>query len=190
MKTDTKTFTFLTALTLVLSIAAFSIKCFSQDLGERKRIYLLAAGGYTFPGLDMEGGHAELGMEARLFGKVHARLTVDYYWGNKQRLIEGETVLYAYGFNLYGLYKLNISETLCFALKAGAHYTTVKTRLSAFGVTFTARNSDPGGAAGGGFCWQVSNRLSIFAEAEAKHLLSNVPRTWANARLGFLIRFR
>ncbi|MCP5049036.1 MAG: hypothetical protein GY940_17835 [bacterium] len=172
---------------LSLVVLLVSTMMFSLPDGERKRIYLMTGAGYT---ASRFGGFCgELGVEVRLFGQVHACLLADYNSGSG---IEnnGETINYAYGLNLYALYKIHLSDTLSLNLKAGGHYTTIDSQVSAFGVTFDSVQASPGAALGVGVVLQFTNKLELYIDTVLKYLLVDEPWSWLKMQMGFRFRIR
>ena len=170
---------------LIIEFAAAS--AFSIPGGDRKRFFLFAGSGYASS--HPEGLLAEAGVEVRLFGNIHTRILFDYYTGRDMEK-DSKTLKHMYGITLYVVYKLQVSETIAFRLKVGGHYSRVRAEITALGITFTTTMADIGYCGGGGFSWQLSNQVYLYAEAAVKHLLLDEPWTWIKGQTGIMLRLR
>jgi hypothetical protein len=170
---------------LLIQFAAAS--AFSITGGDRKRFYLIVGSGYASS--HPEGLLMETGVEVRLFGNIHTRILLDYYFGNDVEK-DSMTLKHMYGITLYAVYKMQVSETIDFRVKLGGHYSRVRAEITALGLTFTTTMADIGYCGGGGFSWQLSNRFYLYAEAAVKHLLLDEPWTWVKGEIGLMLRFR
>jgi hypothetical protein len=182
-----KQFILIISLMLFVITAAAADDIIPRGSGERKQLFLIAGGGYasSYP----EGPTAELGVEVRLMGNIHARILVDHYFGNNTWK-NSTSVNHMYGISLYGVYKTKVSETVDFRLKLGGHYSRANARITALGITFTTSMADIGLAGGGGFSLQLSNTLYVYAEASIKYLMLDDPWTWVNGQMGLMFRLR
>lgn len=172
---------------LIILIAVSTVPVHSLLDGQRNQVYLLFGAGAATK--ELGGIQLEMGVEARLFGPVHARLLLDYNGGGQYGQ-DNEAILHSYGVNLYAIYKLELSETVSLRLKGGGQYTTVKGRTTVYGITLDTLQTDLGLCGGTGLAWQFGNRLWLFTEAEIKYLFSDTPRIWGNIQLGLFIRLR
>ena len=154
--------------------------------GSRRRIYLIGGTGWTFG--RMEGLSAELGVEMRLFGDVHAQLMLDYYSATRGVAHDGVTITQAYGISLYALYKIAVSETLNFNIKAGGHITVFDYEVGSFGILFDTTETEKGLCGGIGFDWLLGNRWGIYTDGTLKYLMVSQPWIWVKVQLG--VRFR
>jgi hypothetical protein len=170
---------------LIVQLAAAPV--FSIPGSDRKRFYLISGIGYASS--HPEGWLAEAGVEVQLFGNIHTRILLDYYPG---REIEKDSVTlkHMYGISLYVVYKLQVSETIDFRLKVGGHYSRIRAEITALGITFTTTMADIGYSSGGGFSWQLGNKVYLYAEAAVKHLLLDEPWTWVKGDVGIMFRLR
>ncbi len=172
----------------ILLLVASSLS--AVELGdERKRIYLIGGIGYCTSSVN-EGLGAELGAEVRLFGKVHARLMLDYFDNRSGDRKNGELIDYSAAINLYALYKVRLSDTWNFHLKLGGIYSSIKSDITAFGVTYSARETHYGIGAGLGLEWQLSNRFYVYFAGTAKYILTDNPTTWVIFTGGILYRLK
>lgn len=128
-------------------------------------------------------------MEVRLFGKIHARVLLDHYAGNNTQK-DSETVKHMNGATLFAVYNMQLSEKVEFRLKAGGHYTSIRTEITVLGLTFTSTKANIGYSAGAGFTLQLSNKVYLYAEITAKHLLLDEPWTWVKGQMGVMFRLR
>ncbi len=171
-------------LSIVLFMAAAVL---AVPGGDRNRFYLL--GGLGYASSHPAGIQVETGVEVRLFGKVHARILLDHYFGdNTQR--ESEILKHMNGISLFAVYKVPVTETVDFRLKLGGHYANIRSRITALGLTFNTTKADIGFCGGAGFSFQLSNIFYLYAEATVKHLLLDQPWTWLKANVGVMYRFR
>ncbi len=174
-------------LLFILMVQFAAASASSIPGGDRKRFYLIAGSGYASS--HPEGLLAEAGVEVRLFGNIHTRILIDYYPGSNTRK-DSQTLKHMTGITLYAVYKLQVSDTIAFRLKAGGHYSRISTEITALGITFTTSMADIGYCGGGGFSWQLSNTVYLYAEAAVKHLLLDEPWTWVKGQLGVMFRLR
>ncbi len=176
---------------VILQFGALSVLAVSGGIpvgdGDRHRFFIMGGTGYASS--NPKGGLLEAGVEIRLFGNIHARLLFNNYFG-RNVMKDNITVKHMNAVNLYAVYKLRVSETVNFRLKAGGHYTSVKATIDALGLTFDTSMSDIGFCGGPGFSMQLSNRFYIYIEAEVKHLLLEDPWTWVNGQVGVMYRLR
>jgi hypothetical protein len=172
---------------LLLIIQFTAAWVFSIPGEDRKRLFVIAGGGYASS--HAEGFLVEAGVEMRLLGNIHARILVDHYFG-RDTWKESEKVKHVYGVTLYIVYNMRVSETVDFRLKAGGHYSSVRAEITALGLTFTTTKADIGFGAGAGFSWQLNNKVYLYAEAGVKHLLLDEPWTWVKGHVGFMFRLR
>lgn len=174
-------------LIVIIQFTAASVSSLPGEDNDRRRFFIMAGTGYasSYP----EGALLEAGLEIRLFGDIHARLSVDHYFGNNS-MEDNLMVKYSYGATLYAVYKIRVSETVDFRLKVGGHYTRVRARITALGLTFNTTMADIGFCAGPGFSMQLSNKVYIYIEAAVKHLLLDEPWTWAKVQTGVMYRLR
>jgi Outer membrane protein beta-barrel domain len=154
--------------------------------GERKRVFILAGTGYAFS--RVQGLSAELGLELRLFGRIYARLLVDYNTASSGLENDGITIDNALGLNLTAIYKLDLTETLNFNIMAGGNYTSYNEKVDAFGVNYSSSESIMGINAGAGVDLQINNKWGLYLEATLKYIMSDLPWTWIKSQMG--IRFR
>jgi hypothetical protein len=146
-------------------------------------------GGSGYASSHPEGLLLEAGVELRLFGNIHARILLDHYFGSGIEK-ESETVKHMYGVTLYALYKMRVTETVDFRLKAGGHYTSIRSEITVLGLTFTTTKADIGFSVGAGFSVQLSNKVYLYVETTIKHLLLDEPWTWVKGDIGVMYRFR
>ena len=174
-------------LILMAQLAALPASASSITGGDRKRFYVIAGIGYasSYP----EGFLVEAGVEVRLFGNIHTRLMVDYYPGMDERK-DNITLKHMSGITLYGIYKMKVSETVDFRVKAGGHYSRIRAEMTALGLTFNTTMADIGFSAGAGFSWQWSNTLYLYGETTVKYLMLDEPWTWVKGQLGIMLRLR
>lgn len=170
----------------LIIILYFTVFVSSLSAGDRNRFFVM--GGLGYASAHAEGIMMETGVEMRLFGRIHLRILMDHYFGNNTKK-ESETLKRMTGANLYIIYKIPVTETIAFRLKAGGHFTGVKSELTTMGLTFTATKANLGFCAGAGFSFQISNTLYLFSEATIKHLFLDNPWTWVKAQLGLMYRF-
>jgi hypothetical protein len=175
------------ALLLIMLVQFTVAPAFSTPGGDRNRFYLMAGSGYA--SAHPAGLLLETGVELRLFGNIHARIVLDHYFGSGIKK-ESETVKHINGITLYVLYKMRVTETIDFRLKAGGHYTSVRSEMTVLGLTFTATKADIGISAGAGFSVQLGNKVYLYAEAAVKHLLLDEPWTWVKGEMGVMYRLR
>jgi len=174
-------------LLCILIIQFAAAVAFSIPGGDRKRFFLISGIGYASS--HPQGLLAEAGVEVRLFGNIHTRILIDYYFGSNTRK-DSQTLKHMSGITLYAVYKLQVSETIAFRLKAGGHYSRISTEMTVLGLTFTTTMADIGYCGGGGFTWQLSNKVYLYAEAAVKHLLLDEPWTWIKGQIGVMLRLR
>ena len=174
-------------IVLILIVLFTAAYAFSIQGGDRNRFFFIAGMGYASS--HPEGLLLETGVEIRLFGKIHARILLDHYFGSGIEK-ESETVKHMNGVTLYALYKMRVTETINFRVKAGGHYTSVKSEITMLGLTFTATKADIGFCGGAGFTVQLSNTLYLFSEITIKHLMLDEPWTWVKGEVGVMYRFR
>lgn len=174
-------------LILIIQFIAVSVLGLPGGDNDRRRFFIMAGTGYASS--NPEGALLEAGVEIRLFGDIHARFVVDHYFGNNSTK-DNLVLKYAYGASLYAVYKIRISETVDFRLKAGGHYTRARARITALGLTFNTTMADIGFCAGPGFSMQLSNKVYIYVEGAVKHLLLDEPWTWAKVQTGVMYRLR
>jgi hypothetical protein len=173
-------------LLFILMVQLAAASAFSIPGGDRKRFFLISGIGYASS--HPEGLLAEAGVEVRLFGNIHTRILLDYYPG-KDMEKDSKTLKHMYSITLYVVYKIQVSETIDFRLKAGGHYSRIRAEITALGITFTTTMADIG-YSGGGFSWQLSNQVYLYAEAAVKHLLLDEPWTWVKGQMGVMLRLR
>lgn len=174
-------------LILIIQFTAASVSGFPGEDSDRMRFFIMAGTGYASS--HPQGALLEAGVEIRLFGDIHARLLVDHYFGNNT-MKDNVMVKYMYGATLYAVYKIQVSETVDFRLKVGGHYTSIRARITALGLTFNTTMADIGYCGGAGFSWQLSNRFYLYAEAAVKYLLLDEPWTWVKGQTGVMYRLR
>lgn len=174
-------------LLFILMIQFAAASAFSIPGGDRKRFYLIAGIGYASS--NPEGLLAEAGVELRLFGNIHTRILLDYYFGRDIEK-DSKTLKHMYGITLYLVYRLQVTETLDFRVKLGGNYSRIRAEITALGITFTTTMADIGYSGGAGFSWQLSNQVYLYAEAAVKHLLLEEPWTWVKGEMGVMFRLR
>jgi hypothetical protein len=174
-------------LVLIVQFAVASVSAYPGGNGDRKRFFFIAGTGYASS--HPEGALLEAGVEIRLFGNLHARIIVDYYFGNNTMKADIR-VKHIYGVSFFAVYKMRVSETVDFRLKAGGHYAGIRAEMTVLGLTFTTSMADFGFGAGGGFSLQLSNKVYLYAEASVKHLLLDEPWTWVKGQMGVMFRIR
>ena len=172
---------------LLIQLAVAS--AFSIPGGDRKRFFLIVGSGYASS--HPEGLQMETGVEVRLFGNIHTRILLDYYFGSDVEK-DSRTLkpIHMYGITLYAVYKMQVSETIDFRVKLGGHYSRIRAEITALGITFTTTMADIGYCGGAGFSWQLSNKFYLYAEAAVKHLLLDEPWTWVKGEMGLMLRLR
>jgi hypothetical protein len=171
----------------MLCIDTFAVELSDLATDERRRIYITVGSGYTVS--EMQGPFVDIGAEVRLLGKIYVRVLLDYIFSSDLPK-GGEIIHYAYGVNLYAVYKIRLSDLLDFYIDVGGHYTTMKTTASAFGVTFTTIDSNRGVGGGGGFDFQLGNRLVFYLGGTLKLLLSDTSKYWIKLQTGLRYRVR
>lgn len=175
-------------LTMIIQLTAaalFSIE--GITLGDRNRFFVI--GGIGYASSHPEGLLLEMGVEVRLFGKINARILLEHYFGGNIEK-DSETVKHMNGATLYAVYNMQLSETVEFRLKAGGHYTSIRSEITVLGLTFTSTKANIGYSAGAGFTLQISNKFYLYAETTVKHLLLDEPWTWIKGQIGVMFRLR
>jgi hypothetical protein len=170
---------------LIIQLAA--PPAFPAAGGDRIWFYLISGIGYASS--HPEGFLAEAGIEVRLFGNIHTRILLEHYPGREIRK-DSVTLKHMYSIDVYAVYKLQVSETIDFRVKIGGHYSSARAEITALGITFTTTMADIGYSGGGGFSWQLGNRVYLYAEAAVKHLLLDDPWTWVKGEIGLMFRLR
>lgn len=175
----------LTAIILFAYAALFPTNGITP--GDRKRFFVI--GGIGYASSHPEGLLLEMGVELRLFGNIHARVLLEHYFGSNIEK-DSEIVKHMNGATLYAVYNMQLSETVEFRLKAGGHFTSIRSQITVIGLTFTSTKANIGYSAGAGFTMQVSNRFYLYAETTVKHLLLDEPWTWVKGQVGVMFRLR
>ena len=180
-------FIFICMYMLTLKIQFASAADLSIPGGDRKRFYLI--GGIGYASSNPEGFLADAGVELRLFGNIHTRISLEYYWGREIRK-DNITLKNMYSIDLYAIYTMPVSDTIDFRVKLGGHYSRASAEMTALGITFTTTMANIGYSGGLGFSWQLSNRVYLYVEATGKHLLLEDPWTWIKGETGVMFRLR
>jgi hypothetical protein len=154
---------------------------------DRNRLFLIIGGGYAFA--NSQGPLVEAGVEVRLFGNIHARLSLDHYFGGSKPK-NGTIIKQMDGITIDAVYNKPLTETIEFRLKAGGHFTSARTQLTILGLQINGSEANIGYSAGAGFTLQISNKIYLYAETTAKRLLLQEPMTWLKGEIGIMYRLR
>ncbi|MCP4215447.1 MAG: porin family protein [bacterium] len=143
---------------------------------KRKEIRIFIGAGTA--AMDMRNVFVDLGIEQQFFGNLYGQFMLEYY-NNPSNLPENSDSS-AYGVNLYGVYKIPVSDKFKFFLKGGVHMTIQEVDMDwVFGrVEGTSTNLGLGG--GAGIEYSVSNIIALYGGTTIKMFLddSNTNATW------------
>lgn len=163
---------------LILFVVSVSIP--AAAAGKRKNVFV----GIGEASSEQEGLFLDIGFEKRFFRNFYGQFIFDYY--NNPRGLTYSSDSYAIGFSLYGVYKIPVSHSINFFLKAGYHLTIQKDRWESFCIT---TGSDHGIAGGGGIEFHLSDRTFIYGGVTVKRAFINND-TWVKLYGGVGFRLK
>lgn len=166
-------------LVFIVMVSLLSVGSLAAEDG--KKINLFANAGIAFS--DFEGLFVDLGAEMQINGPIWAQILLDYYANPSGVDIPGVSDT-AYGFNLYGVYKIGKSEKMNLFAKAGVHYTTVKASTNVLGIEISASESKFGIAGGAGLEMKLGQKLFLLAGATVKTIFTEETGTWFKVYAG------
>lgn len=165
---------------VLLMLILFLVSTFLSGEEKGKRTNLLVGIGSAVS--DLEGLYMEVGVEKQFSGNVYGQFMVDYYFNPFD--LPDDSNSYAFGLNLYGVYKIPASDSINFFVKAGFHFTTMKEKWEFLGIDTSA---DVGIAGGGGIEFNLNDRTFIYGGATVRTALEE-KRTWI--KIGGGVGFR
>jgi hypothetical protein len=166
---------------VLLMLILFLVSAFLSGEEVGKCTNLLAGIGSAVS--DLEGLYMEVGVEKQFSGNVYGQFMVDYYFNPFE--LPDNSNSYAFGLNLYGVYKIPASDSINVFLKAGLHITMMKEDWEFIG--FINTSADFGIAGGGGIEFHLSDRAFIYGGATVRTALEE-KRTWI--KIGGGVGFR
>lgn len=150
--------------------------------GKKKEINVLA--GIGSADSDLKGLVLELGIEKQYTRKLYGQLIIDYYSNPFE--VSGEFNSYAYGFSLFGAYKMPASSRLKIVLKLGLHITMMREKWKWLGSMTSA---DLGIAGGGGLEFKITDRAALYGGVTAKTSVEE-SRFWFKCSGGVIFKLK
>lgn len=169
---------------LMLFVVSVSLPALHAAGGGKRKIVFAGIGAASS---DLGGLFMDIGLEKRFFGNFYGQFLFDYYFNPFDK--PGISDSYAYGINLYGVYRIPVSTKINFFLKAGFHWTTLKKNYETSRIV---HRKDYGIAGGGGIECRLSETVFIHAGATVKYAYDEdeVDHKWVKLYGGVVFRLK